>query len=493
MRERFRRTALIKYYLKTIEIAMQAKQIHSFEFLPSVNEMLDKIEGGNIKTTIRAEIIRRELERLRRQITTGGIPLTSRSEAVKRVKANVQAQIRVLLETPLQRVVNATGVVLHTGLGRAPLGEHALQYLQNIACGYVNLEIDLERGRRGERLDLVNDYLTLLSGAQQSAVVNNNAAAVLLMLNSVANRREVIVSRGELIEIGGSFRLPDVMKKSGAKMVEIGTTNRTHLADYENAITSRTAAILLAHTSNYRIQGFTTKPAESDIIELAHHHNLPVLLDLGSGALINMESLGLPHETVVADAVARGFDLVSFSGDKLLGGVQAGIVVGKREYVNKLRKNPLMRVVRCDKLILSMLAFILSRYMVESGPPDIQTYRFLTRSRESLRKMANTVLTGLDDVAKRFFRVEILDSVAEAGSGSLPTETIPSVVLRIQCDKISEVKLAALFRQQDPPVVGYIRAGQFFLDLKAVADKELPFIVNALNRVAEAVASKRGK
>lgn len=472
---------------------MNQKRTSGFQCLPSVNEMVVQFKTSNIKTEVLTEIVRRELEHLRRQLSAGRMTLTSRDAAQEMVTSSVNARLKLLLETPLQRVVNATGVVLHTGLGRAPLGEHALQYLQNIASGYVNLEIDLESGRRGERLDLLEDYLILLTGAQQAVVVNNNAAAVLLMLNSLANRREVIVSRGELIEIGGSFRLPDVMKKSGAKMVEIGTTNRTHLADYENAITPGTAAVLLAHTSNYRIQGFTSKPAESDIIELAHHHNLPVMLDLGSGALIAMETFGLPHETVVADAVARGFDLVSFSGDKLLGAAQAGIVVGKREYLGKLRKNPLMRAVRCDKLTLSMLAFILSRYMITGGQPDIQTYRFLTRRRTALRKMAKTVLAGLDDGAKSIFQVEICDSVAEAGSGSMPTETIPSVALRIQCDKISEAKLAALFRQQDPPVVGYIREGQFFLDLKAVADKELPFIVSALKRVATSIASGQGK
>jgi len=306
----------------------------------------------------------------------------------------------------------------------------------------------------------------------------------MLALNSLANRKEVIVSRGELIEIGGSFRLPDVMRKSGARMIEVGTTNRTHLRDYEEAVSSRTGAVLIAHTSNYRVEGFTVKPAETDIIELAHRQQIPVILDLGSGALLSMKTLDLPEEPVVADAVAAGFDVITFSGDKLLGGSQAGLIVGKREYIQKIRKNPLMRVLRCDKTILSLLAVTLSRYVLNDEVPDVPALKFLTRDREQLRSMARQIIAGLEDAVRRRLDIEVCDTVTEAGSGSMPTETLPSVALRISAGGLSEETLARRFRLQDPPVVGYLKERQFYLDLKAVADKELPFIVNAINRVA---------
>lgn len=456
----------------------------SFQNLPSVQQIAAEFENTAVKPAILTVIIRRELERLRREINANKLVLKSKTQALKIIKPRLADRIRRLLETPLKRTVNATGVVLHTGLGRAPLGERALQYVMNIASGYLNLEFDLETGKRGERLDLTDDYFCLLTGAEQSAVVNNNAAAVMLALNSLANRKEVIVSRGELIEIGGSFRLPDVMRKSGARMIEVGTTNRTHLRDYEEAVSSRTGAVLIAHTSNYRVEGFTAKPAETDIIELAHRQQIPVILDLGSGALLSMKTLDLPEEQVVADAVAAGFDVITFSGDKLLGGSQAGLIVGKREYIQKIRKNPLMRVLRCDKTILSLLAVTLSRYVLNDEIPDVPALKFLTRDREQLRSMARQIIAGLEDAVRRRLNIEICDTVTEAGSGSMPTETVPSVALRISAGGLSEETLARRFRLQDPPVVGYLKDRRFYLDLKAVADKELPFIVNAINRVA---------
>ena len=455
-----------------------------YKNLPSVQQLIDEMANTSVKPAILAEIIRQELEQLRQEVSKKKFVLKSKEQTIRIIKPKIAERIQQLLETPFKRVVNATGVVLHTGLGRAPLGERAFQYLMNITSGYLNLEFNLQTGKRGERLDLVDEYLRLLTGAQNSAVVNNNAAAVMLALNSLANRKEVIVSRGELIEIGGSFRLPDVMKKSGAKMIEVGTTNRTHLKDYENAISSKTGAVLIAHTSNYRVQGFTKKPTETEIVDLAHRHGIPVIMDLGSGALIPMEALGLPSEPVVADAVSRGFDIVTFSGDKLLGGCQAGLIVGKTEYIRKIRKNPLMRVLRCDKIILSLLVYTLSRYMFERDVPEITALSFLNRTTEQLRTLAAKINTSIEKDIHQKLTIKVCDTVTEAGSGSMPTETIPSVALQISTKKLSEVKLARLFRQQDPPVIGYLKDRQFYLDLKAIAVKELPFIVNAVNRVA---------
>jgi len=459
----------------------------SFKYLPSVQQVIEQFDDFHIKTGFLAEIIRAALDDTRSQIERGKLSLSSRKQALAIIQEQVNRTVQTLTETPLKRVVNATGVVLHTGLGRAPLGERAFQFLSNLGSGYLNLEFNLENGKRGERLDLTDRYLQLLTGAESSAVVNNNAAAVMIALNSLANRKEVIVSRGELIEIGGSFRLPDVMKKSGAKMVEIGTTNRTHISDYENAITPRTGAILIPHTSNYRVQGFTEKPAESEIVELAHRQGIPVIFDLGSGALIATDTLGLPYEPIVSEVVAAGADIVSFSGDKLLGGSQAGLIVGKSGYINKIRKNPLMRVVRCDKIILSLLVYTLSHYILEDDISRIQTYEFLTRNRDKLQRMAQQIIDNISKSIGQGIELEICDTLTEAGSGSMPTETIPSVALRIHSEKVSEEKLAKLFRQQDPPVIGYLNNGQFYLDLKAVAEKEIPFIENAIVKVASLI------
>jgi L-seryl-tRNA(Ser) seleniumtransferase len=463
----------------------------NFEYLPSVQQVLETLadDTASIKQTYLTVLIREELKTLRGRIRSTRFAPKSRQQALTIIKNNVQARIREMISTPIKRVINATGVVLHTGLGRAPLGERPLQYLMNIASGYLNLEFDLKNGKRGERLDLTDPYLRLLTGMGSSAIVNNNAAAVMISLNSFANRKEVIVSRGELIEIGGSFRLPDVMKKSGAKMVEVGTTNRTHLGDYENAINPKTGAILIAHTSNYRVEGFTTKPPEPDIVELAHKHNIPVIMDLGSGALIPTGEMGLPEEPPISAAVDTDFDVITFSGDKLLGGPQAGLIVGKSSYIKKIRKNPLMRVMRCDKTILSLLTYTLSKYVLNQKIPEVTSYSFLTRSRDQLRSMAQQVVQKIQNQVNDCLTIEICDTSTEAGSGSMPTELIPSVAIRIGTNRISEEKLSRLFRQQDPPVVGYLKDRQFYLDLMAVAEKELIFIQNAIVRVAAEIKS----
>ncbi len=465
---------------------------NNFKFIPSVQQVLETVLADitPVKHTYLTVIIRKELDAIRKRIQTTRFRLKSRDQALSLIRNAVITQIQELTTTPIKKVINATGVVLHTGLGRAPLGEQPIQFLMNIASGYLNLEYDLKSGKRGERLNLTDKYLCLLTGAEGSAVVNNNAAAVMIALNSLAYRKEVIVSRGELIEIGGSFRLPDVMKKSGAKMIEVGTTNRTHLRDYENAVNPKTGAILLAHTSNYRVEGFTTKPPESDIVELAYKNNIPVIMDLGSGALIPTGSMGLPEEPLVSDTVTAGFDVVTFSGDKLLSGPQAGLIVGKSPYIKKIRKNPLMRIMRCDKTTFSLLTYTLSKYILDKKTPEVAAYSLLTRSRDQLRSMAQRIVENIINKVNNYLTIEICDTLTEAGSGSMPIETITSVAIRISTNRISEEKLARLFRQQDPPVVGYLKDKQFYLDLMAVAEKELIFIQNAIIRVASQIKSK---
>ena len=374
-------------------------------------------------------------------------------------------------EPSLKAVVNATGVVLHTNLGRALLAEPAIEAVVRAARSPVNLEYDLESGGRGDRDSLVEAELCALTGAEAATVVNNNAAAVLLALNSIADGREVIVSRGELIEIGGSFRIPDVMGRSGARLREVGTTNRTHPEDYAAAIGPETAMLLKVHPSNYRIVGFTAEVGLAEMVQIGNAHNLPVMEDLGAGALIDMKPYGLPREPLVAARIAAGAGLVTFSGDKLLGGPQAGLIVGRRELVERLKANPLRRALRCDKLTLAALAATLRLYLRSSDlGSDLPTLRFLRRTPAELE---NTAIRAREILAERLgehFTIEVVVSASEIGSGALPAEEIESRALRITHREHSPDAIAALFRHAHPPVIGRITNGAFQLDLRTVED-----------------------
>ena len=382
-------------------------------------------------------------------------------------------------EPALRTVINATGVVLHTNLGRALLAEPAIEAIASAARSPVNLEYDLESGGRGDRDALVEEELCALTGAEAATVVNNNAAAVLLALNSIADGREVIVSRGELIEIGGSFRIPDVMGRSGARLREVGTTNRTHPSDYVTAIGRDTAMLLKVHPSNYRIVGFTAEVSIAEMVQIGNAHNLPVMEDLGSGALIDMALYGLPREPIVAARVAAGTGLVTFSGDKLLGGPQAGLIVGRRDLVERLKANPLRRALRCDKLTLAALAATLRLYLrsseLEAVLPTLRLLRRTPAELESVAIRAREILHGILHKlqAERLggdFTIEVVVSASEIGSGALPTAAIESRALRITHREHSPDAIAALFRHARPPVIGRITDGAFHLDLRTVED-----------------------
>ena len=384
-------------------------------------------------------------------------------------------RVRTRLETGsserLRRVVNATGVVLHTNLGRAPLAEEAIAALVEAARNGVNLELDLASGRRGDRDALLADDLRALTGAEASVVVNNNAAAVLLVLDTLARGREVVVSRGELIEIGGAFRMPDIMARSGAHLREVGTTNRTHADDYRAAIGPDTALLLKVHTSNYRIVGFTAAVDLPELVAIGRAAGLPVVEDLGSGALVDLTAWGLPREPVVRERVATGADLVTFSGDKLLGGPQAGIIVGRRELVGRLASNPLRRALRPDKLTIAALGATLRLYR-ES--PDLAaalpTLRLLARPLAELeavgRMAAPLVAARLGDG----YRVEVVAADGEVGSGAVPVVPLPSRALAIDHPDVPADRIAARFRAARPPVIGRVHDGRFLLDLRAVFD-----------------------
>jgi L-seryl-tRNA(Ser) seleniumtransferase len=373
----------------------------------------------------------------------------------------------------LRRVVNATGTVLHTNLGRAPLAEAAIEALTMAARHPTNLEYDLVTGERGRREAAVEQLIVDLTGAEAATVVNNNAAAVLIALNTFAPGKEVIVSRGELIEIGGAFRIPDIMASSGASLKEVGTTNRTHLRDYEEAIGGRTALLLKVHPSNYRIVGFSSEVALPQLVALGARYALPVMEDLGSGALIDLTRHGLPKEPVVAERVALGADVVTFSGDKLLGGPQAGVIVGKRAWIERIARNPMHRAMRCGKLTLSALEATLRLYQQSpDAAADIPALKAFTRPLQDIQEMGERALPRLQHALGPGFEVTLEDSTSQVGSGALPTEEIPTKVLAIRHERESATATAARFRQAALPIIGRVRDDRFLLDLRTVFDAD---------------------
>ena len=366
----------------------------------------------------------------------------------------------------LRPVFNLTGTILHTNLGRALLPEEAIDAVAAVARSAANLEYELEGGRRGERDEHVEPLVCQLTGAEAATVVNNNAAAVLLVLNALARGKEVPVSRGELIEIGGSFRLPDIMARSGCRLREIGTTNRTHLADYAEAIGAKTGAVLKAHTSNYAIEGFTASVPEAELAKLCASRGVPLVVDLGSGALVDFSKWGL-NEITVRQTLAHGADVVTFSGDKLLGGPQAGIIAGRATLIAKIRKNPLKRALRVDKMTLAALAALLRLYLdPERAAQRIPTLRLLSRPLADIRAMADRIAPRLQERVKE--KVQVVDCRSEVGSGAAPTAQLASFGLAL---RPGSQRLAARFRALPVPVIGRLQEGAFILDLRALEDE----------------------
>ncbi len=386
--------------------------------------------------------------------------------------AAVQARLDAWLRPRLRRVINGTGVVLHTNLGRAPLAPAAVEAVAAVAGAYANVELDLETGRRGERATAVSDLLRRLTGAEAAAVVNNNAAGTLLALTALARGREVVVSRGQLVEIGGSFRMPDVMRMSGARMVEVGTTNRTRASDYEAAISARTAAVLRVHTSNYRVVGFTESVALPELAALAHRHGLPLIDDLGSGALAPVAD-----EPTVAESVERA-DLVLFSGDKLLGGPQAGIVLGRAELVRRLARHPLARALRIDKMTMAALEATL-RERLRDRPSPVE--QMLSTPLEQLRRRASLWMVKL---AGRGVGSRLLEAESAAGGGSLPGRGLQTVLLAIEGPAS---RLAAALRRGSPPVIARIEAGLCCIDPRTVLGGEDETLVDCIEAAVAAL------
>jgi L-seryl-tRNA(Ser) seleniumtransferase len=383
----------------------------------------------------------------------------------------------------LRRVINATGVVLHTNLGRAPLAEQARQAVSDVTANYSNLELDLETGRRGSRYAPLEKLLTTLTGAEAALVVNNNAAAVLLALSTMARGQEVIVSRGQLVEIGGSFRIPEVMAQSGARLIEVGATNKTYPDDYRRAISQNTALLLHVHTSNYRIVGFTRETTVGELVALGREFAIPVVSDLGSGFLIDLSRFGLPREPTVQATVGAGTDIVTFSGDKLLGGAQAGIIIGKHVYIDEMRKNPLTRAIRIDKMTVAALEATLRLYLdEEQALGEIPTLKMLTVPLEELRQKASELVLLLREAAGSRARVELEESLSAVGGGAMPTAALPTAVVVVQPRKSSAGELQEALRRGEPAVLGRIQEDKLLLDVRTIAEGELQLLAGALDR-----------
>jgi L-seryl-tRNA(Ser) seleniumtransferase len=387
------------------------------------------------------------------------------------VDAVVHAAARAIAadEPVLRPVVNATGVVLHTNLGRAILAESAIEAVEIAARSAVNLEYDLETGARGDRDSIVEDEICALTGAEAATVVNNNAAAVVLALNSLAEGREVIVSRGEMIEIGGSFRLPDVMAKSGAILREVGTTNRTHPQDYADAIGPQTALLLKVHPSNYRVVGFTSEVTLEDLVEIGRARGIDVMEDLGAGALVDLTAYGVAREPIVRERIAAGAAVVTFSGDKLLGGPQAGVIVGRRAAIDRIKRNPLKRALRCDKLTIAALAATLRLYL-RSGDlaAELPTLRMLSRRASEIGAIAPRAREIVSERLGDGYLVEIVEAASQVGSGAMPVEELKSVALRVTHPGKSANAIAATFRRAR--IIGRVADDSFYLDLRTIED-----------------------
>jgi L-seryl-tRNA(Ser) seleniumtransferase len=394
-------------------------------------------------------------------------------------------RIEIMSEFTLRPVVNATGIVIHTNLGRSLLADEAIERLQIICSGYNNLEYDLQRGERGSRYVHAEAILGELTGAEAALVVNNNAGAVFLALNTLARGREVVVSRGQLVEIGGSFRIPDVMSSSGAILHEVGTTNRTHLRDYASAITEQTALLLKVHTSNYKIIGFTAEVALKELVKLGRERGLPVMEDLGSGCFVDLASFGLHGEATVRETIEAGADLVTFSGDKLLGGPQAGILVGRKDLIEKCRKNPITRALRVDKMSLAALEATLRIYRDEHQAVErIPTLKMIAASREELKSRAEELagmLRGLEGSGA--LQVEIRQGYSQVGGGSLPAHDLPTYIVAVRSEVFSPNGLEKRLRENNPPIIARIESDSLILDARTIKDPELEIIRQAFARI----------
>ena len=447
--------------------------------IPSVEKILEssELQGyiDRFSHPLVASVVKETVEKVREKAkkNKGTVSL----EQIVSTTGNI---LREQTSSSLRPVINATGVILHTNLGRAPLDENTLSFIKDVCASYNNLEFDLKEGKRSKRGIFVEKLLCTLTSAESALAVNNNAGAVLLILSALAKGREVIVSRGELVQIGGGFRIPEILALSGAILKEVGTTNHTAISDYEKAITRQSALLLKVHQSNFRMMGFVQKPTLADLVKLGKKRKLPVVEDLGSGVILRTEDFHLAHEPTMTEALSAGADLVCFSGDKLLGAPQAGMILGKRKYVEILKKHPLHRALRLDKMFLAGLEKVLLYYLKGEAIEKIPVWRMISTTPESLQNRAERIGAELNQAG---IQTVIQRSQSTVGGGSLPGETLPSITISIIKPVFSANQQAQLFRQQTPPVIGRIEGQKFVLDLRTVFPHQDASLVSAIKSI----------
>ncbi len=460
-----------------------------FRMIPAVDrllttERLQQVSAGYPRSLI-LKAINQVLDDLRKKIQSGKIESETRLD-LDRVSNEVTGKLEMISRPSLRPVINATGVVVHTNLGRSILAESVLRKFRALAGGYSNLEYDLDKGVRGSRYTHVEDLLKELTGAEAAMVVNNNAAAVLVSLETLASGREVVISRGQLVEIGGSFRIPDVMRKSGARMVEVGTTNKTHLRDYEAVIGPETALLLKVHRSNFELVGFTEDVPLSELVELGVRNGVPVMEDLGSGCLVDFSSYGLIKEPTVQETLLQGASLVTFSGDKLLGGPQAGIILGQKELVEAIKKNQLSRALRIDKLTLLALEETLRLYRDERvAVKEIPTLKMICQSHQSLTRKVDRLFKLIGKVKTPNFSIEPIEGRSKVGGGALPLLELPSRLLGLIPKSLSSQAMEVWLRAYDPPVITRVEKQRVLLDVRTVQERELKTVAQAIKDLAQ--------
>jgi L-seryl-tRNA(Ser) seleniumtransferase len=466
--------------------------------LPSVDKLLLSASASEwVSTYGREELlrcIRLVLDALRKKISSNDLDAVPSDESLH---ALIDARLVARARPNLRRVINLTGTVLHTNLGRAVMPDEVIAAMASAAAEPCALEYDLGEGKRGDRDELVEELLCELTGAEAATVVNNNAAAVFLLLHALSNRKETIVSRGELIEIGGAFRIPDIMKRAGARLVEVGTTNRTHARDFAEAIGPKTALVMKVHTSNYVVQGFTAEVPESELAKIAHEREVPFVVDLGSGTLVDLTQFGLPKEPTPAEAIADGADLVTFSCDKLLGGPQAGILVGRKDLIQRIKKNPLKRVLRVGKVTLAALESVLRMYRNPATLPErVKVIQLLTRPASSMQAQADGLIPALQKALAGCGLSIVAQAVkSQIGSGSLPVERLPSVALAISAvDRVHEkrvVRLERLLRGSEIAVIGRLSDKTLLLDLRCLTEDKVTVLRDTMLAAAQRLATTK--
>ena len=453
--------------------------------IPKVDDLLNdpalsQICGESSHFVI-TDSIRKVLNELREGILSDEISrVWNDEEILERIKSDIKkASLR-----NLRKVINGTGIILHTNLGRAKLGQKAIEAVVEAAGNYSTLEYDVESGSRGTRYDHVNELIEKLTGAESCLVVNNNAAAVLLILSTMTKGKEVVISRGELVEIGGSFRVPDIMEQSGSVLVEVGTTNKTHISDYERAIRPEiTGALLKVHTSNFRIMGFTQEVSLEEMVELGHLHGVPVIHDLGSGSMVDLEQYGIKDEPSVAQSMSAGADVVSFSGDKLFGGPQAGIIIGRKVYIDAMKKNPLTRAFRIDKMTLAALEATLRLYLDPmEAETQIPTISMLAKTSDDLREKAEQLCKKIrEKVDPSYCHLQVVEEVGQVGGGSVPTQLLDTWAVAISSENTPATFIELKMRENDIPIIGRISKDRYLLDVRTIEEKDFEIVAACLS------------